>query len=177
MADDEPLADGESKPDDEPKPDNEPKPDDEPKSDSTSTPMDYEYEQEHGKTLKMTTSAHRNQMVKHSRMKHIKTRRGYGRKSRNRERKNNRKIKFSLLGSNSNGIINKLDSLKYTIGVFKPSIVTLQETKVRKLGSLKLKGYQIFENIRTGVGGGGLLTAVDQNLNPVLIVMMRILRY
>ena len=47
--------------------------------------------------------------------------------------------------------------------------MTIQESKVRKVGSIKLKGYQIFENIRIGVGGGGLLTAVDQNLAPVLI--------
>ena len=47
--------------------------------------------------------------------------------------------------------------------------MTLQETKARKLGSIHVEGYQIFENIRVGGNGGGLLTAVDQNLNPVLI--------
>ena len=51
----------------------------------------------------------------------------------------------------------------------KPSIVTLQETKVRKSGRLKLKGYQIFEKVRKDGIGGGLLTAADENLNPVLI--------
>ena len=34
---------------------------------------------------------------------------------------------------------------------------------------MRLDGYQIFEKIRKGGGVGGLLTAVDQNLNPVLI--------
>ena len=47
--------------------------------------------------------------------------------------------------------------------------MTLQETKARKLGSIHLAGYQIFENIGVGGSGGGLLTAVDQHLNPVLI--------
>ena len=40
---------------------------------------------------------------------------------------------------------------------------------IRKTGRLKLKGYQIFENIRKDGNGGGLLTAADENLEPVLI--------
>ena len=52
---------------------------------------------------------------------------------------------------------------------FKPSILTLQETKVRKQGTIKIKGYQIFEKIRKAGNGGGLLTAADENLTPVLI--------
>ena len=78
-------------------------------------------------------------------------------------------IKFSILGSNCNGIKNKQESLKNSINVFKPSIVTLQETKARKTGSVKLKGYQVFEKIRSGGSGGGLLTAIDKNLTPVLV--------
>ena len=78
-------------------------------------------------------------------------------------------IKFSILGSNCNGIKNKQESLKNSINVFKPSIVTLQETKARKTGSVKLKGYQVFEKIRSGGSGGGLLTAIDENLTPVLV--------
>ena len=78
-------------------------------------------------------------------------------------------IKLSLLGTNANGLMNKMDSLKQAISEVMPSIITLQETKVRKLGSVKLKGFQVFEKIRIGGTGGGLLTAVDQNLSPVLI--------
>ena len=95
-----------------------------------------------------------------------KTRRGNGRKKRNKLSKT---LNFSLLGTNCNGITNKQDSLRSAIMTFKPSIVNLQETKVRKYGSLKLKGYQIFEKIRKDGNGGGLLTAADENLNPVLI--------
>ena len=62
-----------------------------------------------------------------------------------------------------------MDSLKSTMMSFQPSIVTLQETKTRKSGSLKLKGFQIFEKIRKGGNGGGLLTMADENLTPVLI--------
>ena len=49
-----------------------------------------------------------------------------------------------------------------------PSIITLQETKVNSHGTLRIPGYQIFEKIRKG-NGGGLLTAINNNLNPVLI--------
>ena len=41
-----------------------------------------------------------------------------------------------------------------------------KQTTIR--GKIKLSGYQIFEQTRTGLGGG-LLTAVKENLNPVLV--------
>ena len=34
---------------------------------------------------------------------------------------------------------------------------------------MKIPGYQIFEKIRKNKGGGGLLTAVDEDLDPVLV--------
>ena len=33
---------------------------------------------------------------------------------------------------------------------------------------MKLPGYQVFQKVRNGLGGG-LLTAVEENLEPVLI--------
>ena len=65
--------------------------------------------------------------------------------------------------------MNKQDSLKAAVSSFKPSVVTLQETKSRKYGGIKLGGYQIFEKLRKGGNGGGMLTAADENINPVLI--------
>ena len=95
-------------------------------------------------------------------MKTGKTRRGYGRKNGKKEAY---KTNFSLLGANCNGILKKQASLLGTMSIFKPSIVTLQETKVRKSGRLKLKGYQIFENVRKDGNGGGLLTAAGTYIN------------
>ena len=34
---------------------------------------------------------------------------------------------------------------------------------------MKIPGYQTFEKIRNNKGGGGLLTTVDEDLNPVLV--------
>ena len=78
-------------------------------------------------------------------------------------------IKFSLFGSNCNGLKAKLDSLKNVIQIFnRPSCLTLQETKLRKSGRIQLAGYQIFQLNRVGFGGG-LLTAADEELEPVLV--------
>ena len=49
-----------------------------------------------------------------------------------------------------------------------PSCVTLQETKLTKNSVFSLENYQVFQKNRNG-SGGGLLTAVDPSLNPMLI--------
>ena len=68
--------------------------------------------------------------------------------------------KFSIFGSNSNGLKGKLDSLKSSLEFFqKPSCVNIQETKLRSKGTVKLEGYQVFEKIRNGLGGGLLTSA------------------
>ena len=93
------------------------------------------------------------------------TRRGRG----GRRNGNNREQYFSLLGTNANGLKAKKASLENTVNFFNaPSVITIQETKLRQNGIIKLNGYQIFEMHREGLGGG-LLTAVKHELEPVLI--------
>lgn len=97
----------------------------------------------------------------------IKTKRGYGKKNK---RKNNEKnINLTIIGANANGLKAKKESLFNIINEIKPSIITIQETKLRKSGQIKIPGYQNFERVRTGISGGGLLTSVLEDLNPVLI--------
>ena len=73
------------------------------------------------------------------------------------------------MGNNANGIKAKQKSLLNTLNfVNLPSCVLIQESKLRFPGTFKLKGYQIFEQVRSSLGGG-LLTAVDPDLSPVLI--------
>ena len=92
-----------------------------------------------------------------------KTRRG------GKKHKSNKKVKFSLLGSNSAGLRAKRESLEAIIGILKqPSCITIQETKLPKKANFKLANYQVFQKNRNS-SGGGLLTAVDPNLNPMLI--------
>ena len=45
----------------------------------------------------------------------------------------------------------------------------LQETKLYRMGAIKLQNLCIFEKVRGLNEGGGLLTAVHENLKPVQI--------
>ena len=95
-------------------------------------------------------------------------RRGYGRKNiRKNEIKKN--VQFSLLGTNAAGLSSKKESLFQLINKFSPSVFTIQESKLRKPGLLKIPGYQVFEKTKTSKSGGGLLTAAVEDLNPVLV--------
>ena len=94
-----------------------------------------------------------------------KKRRGRGRK----KLKGNNKVKlFSIIGNNINGLKAKIDSLQSVVNIFSPSVICLQETKLRSKGIWKAKGFRTFERLRKGFGGG-LLTAIDEDLSPVLL--------
>ena len=74
-----------------------------------------------------------------------------------------------LIGANSAGLMNKLDSFQRLISVFSPGVIFVQESKVKRKGSIKTEDFIIFEQVRKSSGGGGLLTAVHKNLSPVSI--------
>ena len=74
-----------------------------------------------------------------------------------------------VIGTNSDGLNGKRDSLNKTIEEIAPSVLMIQETKFSSKGRFKAKNYEIFEQIRTQKGGGGLLTAVHEDLSPVLV--------
>ena len=81
------------------------------------------------------------------------TRRGKKRKKVNKGVLEN----LSVLGTNANGLKAKKQSLLNTMKHFEyPSIVLIQETKLRQKGQIKLDqyGYEIFESPRAGMGGG-----------------------
>ena len=74
-----------------------------------------------------------------------------------------------FMGTNSAGILNKTESLYRNLNLFKPAAIFLQETKTRFKNKLKYPDYTFFEHIRKNSGGGGLITAVHNSLEPVLI--------
>ena len=91
-----------------------------------------------------------------------KTRRGWGSKGK-------KLIKFTVFCNNANGLKGKKESFINSIKKFgSPSCILIQESKLRFPGTFKLQGYQIFEKTRAGLGGG-LLTAINEDLSPVLI--------
>ena len=131
--------------DDEPVVEPKPQPDAIPKSLDSEEPLGNEY----GKETKS--------------LNHQKTRRG------GIKHKNKQKIKFTILGNNTAGLKAKRDSLEAIIEIFKhPSCITLQETKLANKANFQLQNYQVFQKNRNS-SGGGLMTAVDPSLNPMLI--------
>ena len=131
-----------------------------------SLPKSLEYEHEHAMKFKKVIHNHNR---KKEDFNGKKTRRGNDKKGKCKQNNGSHKIQFSLLGTNTNGISNKINNLRHVLNTFQPSVLTLQETKLRKTGTLRLKGYQIFEKIRKSGVGGSLLTAVNENLTPLLI--------
>ena len=63
----------------------------------------------------------------------------------------------------------KLESLKRVIEVFQPGVIMLQESKMKKQGKIKLKEFVVFEKLRDDNEGGGLMSLVHVNLEPILI--------
>ena len=74
-----------------------------------------------------------------------------------------------FLGANAAGILNKKESFYRNMNLFSPSVFFLQETKTRFKNKIKYPNYTFFEYIRKNTGGGGLITAVHNNLHPVQI--------
>ena len=74
-----------------------------------------------------------------------------------------------FLGSNAAGILNKKESFKRNIENFNPVAFFIQESKTKRKNEIKMDNYVIFEQIRKDSGGGGLLTAVHKNLEPVSV--------
>ena len=74
-----------------------------------------------------------------------------------------------ILGSNAAGLLNKVESFKRNISLFNPAVYFVQESKVPHKGKVKLSDYVIFEQIHKDGNGGGLLTALHTNLNPVSV--------
>ena len=73
------------------------------------------------------------------------------------------------MGNNCNGLKGKLDSLANTLKYFhKPSCITLQETKLKNQ-NIKIPGYQLFFKNRENFAGGGLVTAIDENLAAIQV--------
>ena len=59
-----------------------------------------------------------------------------------------------------NGISSKLHSFEHVIQTVDPSVFTIQETKCRRVGSIKFeskKKFKMFELVRKESQGGGLV--------------------
>ena len=89
-----------------------------------------------------------------------RNKRGYGKKSKSKNKVNN----FKILGNNPNGISSKRKSFQNLLNLEKPSVFTLQETKLRNSGKFRIKGYTIFEGNRKSNNGGGIMIGVNNEI-------------
>ena len=63
----------------------------------------------------------------------------------------------------------KKDSFINLVNKLRPGVAMLQETKLYRQGQIKIDNYCVFENLRGQSEGGGLLTMVHENFEPVLV--------
>ena len=97
------------------------------------------------------------------------TRRGYSRKIYKGGKSKSQQL--VILGNNAAGINKKRESLFFLINSIKPAVLTIQETKLTQYRTLKIPGYEVFEHLRGEKEGGGLLTAVLLDLDPVIVTV------
>ena len=74
-----------------------------------------------------------------------------------------------ILGANSAGLFNKLESFERNVSLFTPGVIFVQETKAKRKNKIKMDDYTVFELIRKDMNGGGLLTAIHKSLKPVSV--------
>ena len=95
-------------------------------------------------------------------------RRVYGNKHKTR----NNYQSLTFFSCNAANIKNKLLSLEKVVNDLKLSLFCLQESHVKKVGSIKFKNsnnFQIYEKVRDKKGGGGLAIGIEKSLNPAWI--------
>ena len=87
-----------------------------------------------------------------------------------RKSKKNKVVEtMNILGNNAAGILNKVKSFERNISKFQPGVFFIQESKCTRKNKVKYPDYVMFEHVRKHSAGGGLLTAVHKNLNPVSV--------
>ena len=85
------------------------------------------------------------------------------------KRVSKKELSLVAIRTNAAGLKQKMYSLLSKIEKFQPACIFIQETKLYKKGQLKLEGFQCFEQVRVKSKGGGLLLAVHESFDPVLI--------
>ena len=94
------------------------------------------------------------------------------RRSKKKFRNKPNQNKMTIKGVNAAGISSKINSFKNVLSKLNPSVLFIQETKLRHQGKLKLENtsnYVIYELNRKDKNGGGLAIGVMERLKPVWI--------
>ena len=89
-----------------------------------------------------------------------------------RKRKNSKQLSENLrfLGVNAAGLRPKMLTFKKVIKDLNPSVFSVQETKMKDEGKIKIDDYTIFEKIRKKKeNGGGIAIGCKEILKPVWV--------
>ena len=70
-------------------------------------------------------------------------------------------------GVNPDGAKGKFATIKKAVKDTGASVWTMQETKCRTEGKLKMDGFITYEHLRSNGGGGGLALSARTELNPL----------
>ena len=109
---------------------------------------------------------HVSKVSKSDKSKNIcKTRRGLKRRNENSA------TAFKIIGTNADGLRSKKDSLINLIQTERPAVFMIQETKMKQKKQINIEGYELFEEVRSGRGGGGLLIGIDNTIDVVPVVI------
>ena len=75
------------------------------------------------------------------------------------------------MGTNANGLKSKQESLINILKMDSPQVFMVQETKAKRQNELLVKGYELYERVRKGKDGGGIVIGIkdDVESTPVLI--------
>ena len=76
-----------------------------------------------------------------------------------------------MIGTNANGLNSKRDSLNNILESEKPHVFMVQETKMKRMNQWTINGYELYEKIRKGKGGGGIMIGMSKNfdIQPVVV--------
>ena len=98
----------------------------------------------------------------------VKVSKSARRRKRRRRQKHSYKsvcTDWKLLHSNIRGIQSKVVSFENIIQAVKPSVITVNETKLKGNKRVCLKGYKCYPANRVDKLGGGIATYIEQNEN------------
>ena len=90
-----------------------------------------------------------------------------------RARKKRQKLTDDLVvtGTNANGLRTKRESFLYLLANDSPQVVMVQETKAKRKNQLKAQGYELFEKVRTGKDGGGIMIGVRKDIDSTPVIV------
>ena len=85
-------------------------------------------------------------------------------------------LSMKIMGNNCAGLKGKKESFENFLKVMCPSVAMLQETKLYRKGTMQFENCSCFEKVRGDKEGGGLMTLVHKNLDPIFIPTKSLLK-